>query len=308
MIDLHCHSTCSDGTLTPEEIAERGRAFSVFALTDHDTLDGVGRFLAASRDSAGLRLAGIELSVKPGTGYAKFHLLGLGVDPASPRLNAFLDEIRAGRDERNVKIAARLAELGYPLEMEELRRYANGRILARPHFARVLMDHGWAESVKDAFSRLLGDGAPAYVPRWTPSQRVAIETVHAAGGVAVMAHPRYWTGDREALKAGLARLKDFGLDGVEAVYQANSPGETVEHLRIARELGLAVTAGSDFHGANKPEIRLGMEVDDDEAFLEPLLHRLRTSCQNRRMPSSGFADLFLDGASAAGRTVKPAQP
>lgn len=274
MIDLHCHSTCSDGTFTPEELAEKGRGFSVFALTDHDTLDGAERFLAASRGDGALRLAGVELSIDPGDGYGKFHLLGLGVDPASARLNAFLDEIRAGRDERNVKIAARLAELGFPLDMEELRKYANGKILARPHFARALMDHGWAESVKDAFARLLGDGAPAYVPRWRPSQRAAIEAVHAAGGVAVMAHPRYWTRDPAALRAGLRRLMEIGLDGIEAIYQANEPNETVEHLRAARELGLAVTAGSDFHGANKPDVHLGMEVADEAAMLEPLLSRL----------------------------------
>ena len=274
MIDFHCHSTCSDGTLTPEELAERGRSFAALALTDHDTLDGAERFLAASKGDGMMRLAGLELSIDPGEGYGKFHLLGLGVDPASPSLNAFLDEIRAGRDERNVKIASRLAELGYPLEMDELRKYANGKILARPHFARALMDHGWAESVKDAFARLLGDGAPAYVPRWRPSQRAAIEAVHAAGGVAVMAHPRYWTHDSAALRAGLRRLKEIGLDGIEAIYQANEPDETIEHLRAARELGLAVTAGSDFHGANKPDIHLGMEVAGESEIIEALLMKL----------------------------------
>ena len=274
MIDLHCHSTCSDGTFTPEQLAEKGRDFSVFALTDHDNCDGCARFLAASREHAGLRLAGIELSIDPGEGYSKFHLLGLGVDPESPRLNAFLDQIRAGRNERNKKIVARLAELGMPINEEELLKYANGKIVARPHIARVLMDHGWATSVKDAFERVLGDGKPGYVTRYHPAQTEAIDVVHAAGGVAVMAHPRYWTRDLARLRIGLSRLKDLGLDGVEAMYRANEFGETIEHLRISRELGLAVTAGSDFHGANKPDIPLGMEPDDDEAFLAPFRARL----------------------------------
>lgn len=274
MIDLHCHSTCSDGTFTPEQLAEKGRDFSVFALTDHDNCDGCARFLEASRGHSGLRLAGVELSIEPGEGYSKFHLLGLGVDPDSMRLNAFLDEIRAGRDERNRKIVARLAELGMPIEEEELLKYANGKIVARPHVARVLMDHGWATSVKDAFERLLGDGRPGYVTRYHPAQAEAIDVIHAAGGVAVMAHPRYWTRDLGLLRTGLSRLKDLGLDGVEAMYQANEPGETVEHLRIVRELGLAVTAGSDFHGANKPTIPLGMAPDDDEAFLAAFRARL----------------------------------
>ena len=274
MIDLHCHSTCSDGTFTPEQLAEKGRDFSVFALTDHDNCDGCARFLAAGREHDGLRLAGIELSIEPGEGYSKFHLLGLGVDPESPRLNAFLDQIRAGRNERNRKIVARLAELGMPIDEEELLKYANGKIVARPHIARVLMDHGWATSVKDAFERVLGDGRPGYVTRYHPAQAEAIDVVHAAGGVAVMAHPRYWTRDLTRLRIGLGRLKDLGLDGVEAMYRANELGETVEHLRISRELGLAVTAGSDFHGANKPDIPLGMEPDDDEAFLAPFRARL----------------------------------
>ena len=276
MIDLHCHSTCSDGTFTPEELAEKGKDFAVFALTDHATVDGAKRFLAATKGQKGVRLAGVELSIDPGKGYAIFHLLGLGIDPDSPRLNAFLDEIREGRDARNVKIAARLAELGRPVTPEELAKYANGKILARPHFARVLMDHGWASSVKDAFDNYLGPGKPAYVPRFKPPQAAAIDAIHAAGGVAVMAHPRYWTLDPVALRTGLKRLKDLGLDGIEAIYEANLPGETVDHLRAAKELGLAVTAGSDFHGANKPAIALGLSVDHELDLLAPLLSKLKT--------------------------------
>lgn len=274
MIDLHCHSTCSDGTFTPEELAEKGRDFAVFAITDHDNCDGGERFLKASAGQKGLRLAGVELSIDEGAGYATFHLLGLGVDPAAPALNAFLDEIRAGRDERNRKIVARLADLGMPIEEGELLKYANGKIVARPHFARVLMDHGWAADVPDAFARFLGKGQPAYVSRYRPPQQRAIDAIHAAGGVAVMAHPRYWTQDYDLLRSGLVRLMDMGLDGVEAVYQGNEPGETVEHLRIARQLGIPVTAGSDFHGQNKPTIPLGMQVDDEQTFLAPILARL----------------------------------
>lgn len=282
MIDLHCHSTCSDGTFTPEELAEKGRGFALFALTDHDTCDGCARFLAASRDCGAPRLAGVELSIDPGEGYSKFHLLGLGIDSANPRLTGFLGQIRDGRNERNRKIVARLASLGMPIREEELLKYANGKIVARPHIARVLMDHGWAVSVKDAFERILGDGKPGYLTRYHPGQQEAIDAVHAAGGIAVMAHPRYWTQDLDRLKAGLVRLKDMGLDGVEAMYRANLPGETVEHLRIARALGLLVTAGSDFHGANKPEIPLGMETEDDRRSVEPILERLGEYRRERR--------------------------
>lgn len=277
MIDLHVHSTVSDGTVSPERLAERGRNFAVMALTDHDNVDGVRRFLDESEriGACGVRLAGLELSIEPGEGYRRFHLLCLGIDPENERLLAFLDRVRDGRNERNREICAKLAAMGYAFGIEELHKYANGRIVARPHIARVMMDHGWVASVADAFARFLGDGAPAYVPRYRPPQEDALEAVHAAGGAAVMAHPRYWTDDAAKLRVGLARLKEMGLDGVEAVYQANLPGETVEHLRVAREIGLPVTAGSDYHGANKPNIKLGMKVADEEAFIAPFLERLQ---------------------------------
>ena len=276
MIDFHVHSTASDGTVSPEELAERGRDFTAMALTDHDNCDGCARFLAACErlGVTGRRLAGIELNVEPGGGNGEFHMLGLGIDPAAPCLADFLEEIRAGRNERNAKMLAKLNGLGIPIAAEEVGKYANGKIVARPHFARVIVEKGFAESVADAFARYVGVGAPAYVTRYRPAQARAIDIIHRAGGVAVMAHPRYWTSDPDTLKAGLAHLKDLGLDGVEAEYQANAPEETILHLRTAYALGLAVTAGSDFHGANKPTITLGMTVADEEEFLAPFWEAL----------------------------------
>ena len=276
MIDLHVHSTASDGTCPPEELAGRGRSFSVMALTDHDNTDGCARFLAACRELgvSGMRLTGVELSVAPGAGYGQFHMLGLGVDPNEPDFAAFLERIRAGRAERNVRMLEKLASLGMPVAMEEVRRHAGGEVVARPHIARVLIEKGFAANVKDAFEKFLGPKAVAYVSRYRPSPEEAIEAIHAAHGVAVLAHPRFWSSDAKMLAEGFARLKDAGLDGVEAVYQANLPLETPLHLRLAREAGLAVTAGSDFHGANKSSVTLGMDVGDEEEFLAPLLSAL----------------------------------
>jgi len=270
MIDFHLHSIASDGTETPEALARMGRDFSAMALTDHDNCDGCARFLAECErlGVTGRRLAGIELSVEPGEGYRQFHMLGLGIDPAAPSLASFLDEILAGRNERNVKILAKLNGMGIPITMEEVGKYANGQIVARPHIARVLVDKGLAVDVPDAFAKYVGKDAPAYVSRFRPAQERAIDVIHRAGGVAVMAHPRFWTDDPDALRSGLARLKDIGLDGIEAEYQTNTPEETILHLRTARSLGLAVTAGSDFHGKNKPNT-LGMEIADEELFLAP---------------------------------------
>jgi len=279
MIDFHVHSTSSDGTESPEALALAGRDFSAMALTDHDNCDGCRRFLAEC-ERLGVtqpRFAGIELSVEPGEGYRKFHMLGLGIDPEAPCLTDFLDDIRAGRDERNVQIIARLKELGVHIDLEDVSKYANGRIVARPHIARVLVEKGYVANIRDAFAQYVGDGAPAYVTRYHPAQERAIATIHAAGGVAIMAHPKFWTSDEQALRSGLSRLKDLGLDGIEAVYQANRMDETVLHLRAARDIGLAVTAGSDYHGANKPTISLGMEVADEETFLAPFRQALEAA-------------------------------
>ena len=277
MIDLHVHSTASDGTVSPAVLAARGRGFSVMALTDHDNCDGVEEFLAAA-DGDGLRLAGIELSVEPGEGYGKFHLLGLGIDPRNEGLKKFLRRILDGRNARNARILERFAEIGIAIPPDEIATYAHGEVLARPHFARWLMDHGRAPDVKTAFLTYLTPASPpetnCYVTRYHPDPGEAFDIIHSAGGVAVMAHPRYWTKDSTMLRTGLERLKARGLDGMEAIYQANDPDETIDHLRAAKELGLCVTAGSDFHGANKPEITLGMEVDDEDAFIAPFLARL----------------------------------
>lgn len=276
MIDLHLHSTASDGTVAPAELAGLGRDFAVMALTDHDNTDGLAEFLVAARreSPSQLRLSGIEFSVTPGKDCGQFHLLGLGFDPADARLREYLRKIVAGRDERNRRMLANFAKLGIEIGAAELGEYANGEVLARPHFAAWLVDHGYAPDVVTAFERYLTRRSPAetccYAERYRPDPGEVIDVIHAAHGVAVMAHPRYYTEDPVKLRAELRRFKDRGLDGMEAVYQANYPHETVEHLRIARELDLAITAGSDFHGANKPTVTLGMAVDDEKAFLEPL--------------------------------------
>ena len=277
MIDLHVHSTASDGTVSPAELAERGRDFMVMALTDHDNFDGVDEFLAADC-GARMRLAGIEFSVEPGEGYGKFHLLGLGVDPKHDSLKAFLKRVLDGRNRRNARILARFAEIGILISRDDIDSYAHGEVLARPHFARWLVDHGYAPDVSTAFAAYLTPSSPSetncYMTRYHPDPGETFDLIHAAGGVAVMAHPRYWTQDPEMLRSGLEQLKARGLDGIEAVYQANEPNETIDHLRAAKELGLCVTAGSDFHGANKPTIALGMEVDDERTFIAPFLERL----------------------------------
>jgi len=281
IIDFHVHSTASDGTVAPSEIAAKAasRGFAAIALTDHDNTDGLIDFSINRLIDCGLRrVAGIELSIEPGEGFDKFHLLGLGIDPEDVGLKAFLRRVLDGRNARNERIFANFRRLGIDIKPEP-----HGEVLARPHFAKWLIDHGYAKDKNEAFAKYLlpesPDATRCYEERYHPSQEEAFRVVHAAGGICVMAHPKYWQRDWKYVgcdfamaECGLAELKEKGLDGVEALYQANTPEENVAFVRMADALGYLKTAGSDFHGANKPDIPLGMEVS--EAYAAPLFERL----------------------------------
>ena len=283
-VDFHVHSTASDGTCTPSELAEKARGFAAIALTDHDNTDGLKEFasIPLSTSTSSLHLIpGIELSIEPGEGFDKFHLLGLGIDPANENLKAFLKRILNGRNDRNARIIANFRGLG--IEMVNVEAYAHGEVLARPHFARWLVDHGHAADLREAFAKYLLPDSPAetrcYEERWHPSQEDAFRVIHDAGGICVMAHPKYWRNDWKtagcdfaAAERELVALKERGLDGVESLYQANTNEENVAFTRIATKLGYLKTAGSDFHGLNKPAIPLGMEVSEE--FIVPVLERL----------------------------------
>ena len=280
-IDFHVHSTASDGSFPPAGLAAEGKDFFAMALTDHDNTDGIAEYLSAKIPTALRRIAGVELSIEPGEGFDKFHLLALGIDVSNAALKAFLRRILDGRNGRNDRIIANFARLG--IEMPDIETYANGEVLARPHFAKYLFDHGYAKTPKEAFDKYLLPDSPretrCYEERYHPPQEETFRIVHAAGGIAVMAHPKYWrlewktSGiDYKAAEKELARLKEAGLDGLECHYRANDVDEDVKFTNIATALGLLKTAGSDFHGANKPNIPLGMEVS--EAFIRPTLDRL----------------------------------
>lgn len=260
----------------------KSRGFAAIALTDHDNCDGVGEFLRCDGVPPPRRVPGIELSIEPGAGFDRFHLLGLGIDPENARLREFLCSVLAGRNARNERMIGNFRRIGIEIG-DEIRGYAHGEVLARPHFARWLVERGFAVSITDAFEKYLLADSPAetrcYEERYHPSQEEAFAVVHAAGGLCVMAHPKYWRGawrsagpDYGDAERELAVLKEKGLDGLESIYQANTPGEDVSFTRIADRLGLLKTAGSDFHGGNKPDISIGMEVS--EVFIAPFLERL----------------------------------
>ena len=259
LVDLHLHSTFSDGTCTPEEIvelaAEAGLAAAV--LTDHDTMEGTPRFLAAAR-AAGIRsLAGMEISAD--VPHRTVHLLAYGCDPAEPRLAAAMERVRGGRAERNARILAKLAELGCPITMDEVRAEAgNAEVVGRPHVAAALVRRGFAQDRTDAFRRFLGRGAPAYAERYRLPPEEALELVAGAGGIVSLAHPASTGYNPAELRRFVGRLAERGLAGIECLYTGYLPNQVEEYVGLAREFGLAVTGGTDFHGDNKPGIRIGV--------------------------------------------------
>lgn len=280
--DLHCHSTESDGTLSPRQLVELARELGLasLALTDHDTIAGVEEAQAAGRELGVRVISGVEISVE----YAAktVHMLGYCFDSGAERLKEGLARLVSGRNERNAKIVARLNELGLAVTLEEIEAEAGGKVVGRPHIARVLLKHGYVETWEEAFDKYLARGAAAYFERlrFTPVDAVAL--IREAGGVAVLAHPKYVAlHENETLEDVVRTLVEAGLDGIECYYTDHTEEETAAYMELARRYGLIVTGGSDFHGAVKPEISLGsgkglLCVPDSCA--EALLERARRRC------------------------------
>jgi hypothetical protein len=262
MIDLHTHSTFSDGTLTPEELVAAGAAAGLFALalTDHDTGAGLPRFLAAAA-AAGLRgVPGVEISAEPPSG--SMHVLGYFVDPAEPRLAAKLAWIREGRADRNREILANLEKLGLPLAMEEVSAFAGADVVARPHFARAMVARGYVRDTQAAFDRFLAKGQPAYAERERLPPEEAFAAIRGAGGVPVLAHPFTLKIGPDKLRTLLGGYRDAGLRGLEVIYPRHSQALRASYARLAVEFGLVATGGTDFHGALTPDLRLGAGYGD----------------------------------------------
>ena len=262
LIDLHTHSTCSDGTLKPEALvrAAKGRKVSVLSLTDHDTTEGVPEFLAACRRTGVRGLSGIELSAEaPYT----LHLLGYNIAPGNGPLEKRLERLREHRKDRNVAICQRLRELGLEVTLEEVEAEAKGDVIARPHIARVMIRKGYAQDMAGAFRNYLADGAAAYIPRIRLSAEECIALVRQSGGVAVLAHPGQMGLEEPDLKRVLGELQEMGLWGLECLSSHHRYEEIYRYLKLASVMGLYTTAGTDFHGWNRPGVQMGIPVSED---------------------------------------------
>ncbi len=258
MIDLHTHSNCSDGTMSPGELAAAGAraGLSVMALTDHDTTAGVRAFAAAAA-AAGVRaVPGVEISAAFGPG--TMHLLGYFIDTEHAGLRAALARVRAGRLERNAEILLGLGELGVPVGEEDVAKHAGDGVAGRPHVARALVDRGHARDVQEAFRRWLGKGRSAYVERFKFDPAASIRLLRDAGGVAVLAHPVTLRLPPPRCRELVAALRGEGLGGIEAYHPKHNRVRERQWLRLARDLDLVATGGSDFHGAPSPDVRPGV--------------------------------------------------
>jgi predicted metal-dependent phosphoesterase TrpH len=271
MIDLHTHSNVSDGTLTPAELlqAASDEGLSAIALTDHDTVAGLDEAQQAA-DRLGIRFVpGIELEVDWAPGV--FHLLGLGLKRWHGPLKRRLERVRRFRLERNLKMVRLFQEAGMAISYRELREVSGHDTVGRPHFAQLLVEKGVVSTFQEAFDQLIGNGKPFYIRKRALGVGASCATVHAAGGLAILAHPRTLQLSLEELSRNLHRWKHEGLDGVEA-YHANADSKEGHRLAaLAEHHGLIVTAGSDFHAPDRAA-RLGRTCNGmiiDDRFLGP---------------------------------------
>jgi len=262
-IDLHSHSTASDGEYPPARVAALAAeaGVSVWALCDHDSMAGIPA-AAEAAGAHGIRLVpGIELSAF--LDRREIHVLGHFVDPASEAVRSFEGLLAHHRRMRMGEIVARLAAVGVAVQPDDIEKFAGGKILGRPHVARALVEQGYVSSVREAFDRWLGEGKPAFVGRYRLEAKDAIALVRAAGGTASVAHP----GLSKVERGDLSRLAAWGLAGVEADHPEQVPSMREKYRRLAAELDLVPTAGSDFHGpAVAPERRFGDVSMTAEAF------------------------------------------
>ena len=255
MLDLHIHTTASDGSLTPTQVVQlaRKKGFSLIAVTDHDTMGGVAEALEAGKKYNVDVVPGVEIS----SGVTlEVHMLGYGMSPDHPVMKAMMEDMRAARVERMERIIENLQKMGVPITVEEVEAVAGGAI-GRPHIAQVLIAHGLVPDVRTAFREYIGVGAKAYVEGRKMTSEQVIANIRDAGGVPVLAHGGLLRISEVELNQWIDSMAKKGLMGLECYHNAHTP-QMERLLRAAAERnGLLVTGGSDFHGASRPDVEMG---------------------------------------------------
>lgn len=280
MIDLHIHTTASDGTWSPAEIVAGAKRLGLdaIAITDHDTFAGYEEAKPAAAQEGIPLICGIELSTKlvaAGGGRPKtVHLLGYFLKPPEQGLLDWVGEQQQIRHERNVQLAARLTELGVPVTIEEVR--ARGKSMAgRPHFAALMVEKGYVETLQAAFDKYLDEKGAAYVDKHDPSLAEGIRRVREAGGITSLAHPirlnRFGREEEDLIR----QMAKMGLQAIEAYHSDHTPRHCERYELLAQRYRLGVTGGSDFHGGNKPGVELGSGKGSNVNVPRKVLERLR---------------------------------
>lgn len=264
MIDLHTHSTASDGQYQPAELIRLAvdKGLSAIALTDHDTIDGVPEARAEAERLGITFVPGIEISVKGNAPVKELHILGYWIDIENLQLKEMCARFKALRAEREERIFQYLDSAGVRLLRENVERYAVNGLVARPHFARAMVEAGYVSTVREAFDRYLAVPAFDKIERPKPSPEEGIQCILASGGIPVLAHPVQTQLPLSELEELICSLKEAGLKGLECYYSTHSPQQTRDYLEMAQRYDLTVTGGSDFHGERvKPDIMLGSGIN-----------------------------------------------
>ena len=263
IVDLHVHSNRSDGSMTPSELVDLAvkKGLSAFALTDHDTVDGIPEALSRTRYWAE---QDIQIEVIPGIEFSTeymgrdIHIVGIDIDYEAEFFKKYLTDFVNARIERNIKMCKNLQEAGIDITFEKLMEEYPGSVITRAHYARFLHDHGYTSSMKEAFERYVGDHTKYFVPREKVTPVQAVELVLRAGGIPILAHPVIYGLGKTALDTLVSELKAAGLIGIEAVYSTYTPSDERDIKALALKHDLAISGGSDFHGKAKPDIDLAV--------------------------------------------------
>jgi 3',5'-nucleoside bisphosphate phosphatase len=272
LIDLHSHTNESDGTFSPAQLVAEAQRSGVTSLgiTDHDTFAGYDLALPEAREAGVDLICGIELSTK--LHGQSVHLLGyfLSTDGLG-EFRSWIRELQAARRDRNIRLVARLQELGMDITLEEAERRGRG-MTGRPHFAQLLVEKGYVPNLRQAFDEYLDESAKGYVYRREPTFAEGVKWIRDAGGISSLAHPIRVRGDIRIL---MPELSELGLSAIEAYHSDHSPDHTALYLGLAQRYGLQVTGGSDFHGSVKPDVSLGTGCSGNLNIPDDLLQRLR---------------------------------
>jgi predicted metal-dependent phosphoesterase TrpH len=260
-VDLHAHSTASDGTFAPADVVRLAKEAGLvgLALTDHDTITGLAEASAEATRLGLTFVPGIEISAIPPTENGTLHILGYCIDPRNAVLTEMTRQLIDARDNRNPRIIAQLRELGIDITMDEALAQAQGGVLGRPHIAALLVKKGVVKTIKQAFDEYLGQGGKAYFDKERLSPRDAISRIRQAGGLPVVAHPiQLRTSNDAQLQQVIKNLVDLGLAGIEVIHSDHGPADVEKFAALADRYNLLKTGGSDFHGTNKKDINLGL--------------------------------------------------